>query len=271
MSNTTDIKYVDVVKAFEPNPDMEVEYFMTKNDIPLVQIKNFYKNPDMVRDILIHTPVSSTSAFGGGGFAGRRGHMHNFIDSPEFYPMLNRMLTPHFNTQWMTKKDQILHNNGEFLFNVFDSDENLSNENAFTLPHSDPGLIASILYLNKDDEEPVGTAVYQVKKTKASCIPTNDEQFQWYHKYSGKSVEKINEEVQTYRDIVDSRKKNGKYILDEDEDFEIIFKSEGCYNSLIAYIGCTLHAPLMDYEFFKNKNYKRINQVIFLHNWNDEE
>ena len=271
MSETNNIKYVDVVKAFEPNPDMEVEGFITKNGMPLVQIKNFYKNPDMVRDILINTPVSSTSAFGGGGFAGRRGHMHNFIDSPQFYPILNAKLSEFLSVDWLTKPGSLLHGNGEFLFNVFDSDENLSNSNAFTLPHSDPGLIASILYLNKEDEEPIGTAVYQVKETGASCIPNTNEQYTWYQKWSGKSIEEIDKEIQTYREIVESRDINAGYILDDnDEDFEIIFKSTGEYNSLVAYVGCTLHSPLMDYSLFKNKEYKRINQVIFLHDWNDE-
>ena len=274
MKNTNDIKYVDVSKAFELNEDMEVENIIVgDSQIPLVSIKNVYKYPEKVREILINTPVSYTSSVEANGFAGRRGCIHNFIDSPNFYRLLNEKLSRHLRTYTVSTPGKLLTGNGEFLFNVFDSDENTANENAFTIPHADPGLIACILYLNTPEEEPnpVGTAVYQMKKTKTSIVPTNEKQFAWYMNFSEKSVDEINLETATYREIASNRPNDGKYVLEENEDFEILYKSSGEYNSLVAYVGCTLHSPLINYELFKNKDYKRINQVIFLHDYSGDD
>lgn len=261
MSPTNNIKYYDTDTIFKLNPDMDITVKYLQGKYPVLIINNVYCNPDMVRDLCLNTPVPYTSRMVETAYPGRRGELSNFIDSDIFFKTLSDIIVDKLGIKKHFNKDIILRNNGEFLFNVFDSDENTSNEHRYTLPHSDASMVASVIYLNKDDEEPVGTSIYRNIKHDIIIKPSHDYHLHWvcdidnvsHNDYMNKVIDFQNE----------THVCTDNHVLDGNCDYEKLIETTGEYNQMIAYIGGMLHSPMIDYNHFKNKNYKRINQVIF--------
>ena len=74
--NTQDLKFFDQEEVFELNPDMKVQIFNVKDNYPVVLIDDVYKNPDMVREVALSTPVPQKTFF-----SAKRGQLYNFFDN----------------------------------------------------------------------------------------------------------------------------------------------------------------------------------------------
>jgi len=261
MSNTNDIKLYNTDEIFALNPDMNIN-IVSADGKPILIIDDFYKNPDLVRDLAINTPIPSTNRSYASGYPGKRGLLGGFIDNKQFYEKVSDILLKSLDIHHFVKEGTILDNGGDFIVNVFDSEENISNENRFTLPHTDPSLVASVIYLNKEDEDPVGTGIYK-HKSGYSFKPNNDAHLFWICKQEDDLPHNYMEGLQTVIKSIDLAEKQGNHVLDGNDEWECIARSTGAYNQFIGYVAGMFHSPLIDYNIFKDKNYKRINQVIF--------
>lgn len=264
MSDTNDIRLYNTDEIFELNPDMKINV-VDADGKPILIIDDFYKNPDLVRELAINTPVPTTNRSYESGYPGKRGVLGGFIDNKEFYVKVSNILLNYLDLHHFVKPDVILDNGGEFVVNVFDSEENKSNENRFTLPHTDPSLVASVIYLNKDDEEPVGTGIYK-HKSGYSFKPNNDPHLFWICKRENKTPDEYMSGLhKALQDATnpDNHDLQGNHILDGNDEWECIARSTGAYNQFIGYVAGMFHSPFIDYNLFKDKHYKRINQVIF--------
>lgn len=80
MKTTQDIKIYDIEKIFELNIDMKIEVsYLGENKLPLMVIDDFYKNPELVRELLINSPVPSITSSSNGGFPGKRINLCSFM------------------------------------------------------------------------------------------------------------------------------------------------------------------------------------------------
>ena len=114
--NTQDLKFFDSKEVFELNPDMKVQVFNVMDNYPVVLIDDVYKNPDMVREVAINTPVPLNTFF-----SARRGQLYNFFDNWNTCETLSKVLIKGLKLdKCLPDKDVVLDNGKLFAFNVFE-------------------------------------------------------------------------------------------------------------------------------------------------------
>ena len=154
----------------------------------------------------------------------------------------------------------------DYVINIFDSEPELTNNRRRATPHSDPSAVVLLVYLNKDDEECYGTGFYKHKHIENySCKPAIDFHVEWLKQYD--NFERID---YARKDAEFNKFYNDKDIfpMEGNENWELTLKSEGKYNQAVIYIGAMFHSPLMNDETLKGKDFKRINNVLFLQKMN---
>ena len=75
------IKQIDESIVFQVNEDVE-EFTLDNNNIRVVVVDDFYKNPHMVRDLIMSIPVTKHTPLRGSGYLG------STIDIPVSYTHL---------------------------------------------------------------------------------------------------------------------------------------------------------------------------------------
>jgi hypothetical protein len=166
--------------------------------------------------------------------------------------------------------------NHEFLGNVFDGSGPSKKYNNST-PHYDPPVIASIIYLNHDDEEVGGTSVYNHRASDLPFYPVNKFHFEWWIRQVAKIEKKpLNiiadeqrKKIAKYAPLMfasldDDKTKQDGHILESNDEWEILATVDSKFNRLAGYIGGTLHSAMIDFDELSQKPYKRINQVLFM-------
>jgi hypothetical protein len=271
MKTTNDIKIYDTEKVFELNPNMQIEIsYISKNKLPLMIIDDFYKNPELVRELLINSPVPSITSSSNGGFPGKRVNLCSFMPQKfqhEYSDILRRYFKLDFHLE---------HAENAFLGNVFDASGSSDKFNNST-PHMDPAVIASIVYLNYDEEKVGGTSIYEHRASGLNFMPASRFHFEWISqrkaKLENRTISEVKEEFDKkfnqYRDEMfakpsDSKEKRDTHILKSNNEWEILATVESKFNRLAGYIGGTLHSAMIDFDELSKKPYKRINQVIFM-------
>jgi len=281
--NTQDLKFFDPEEVFELNPDMKVQLLNVEDNYPVVLIDDVYKNPDMVREVALSTPVPLKSHF-----SARRGQLYNFFYNWDTCKTLSKVLIEGLKLDTcLPDKDVVLDNGKLFAFNVFEPKDFPSPPETYIAPHSDTSIIASVLYLNKDDEAPIGTGIYQHIPSGLILYPQHDMHFEWicqqynisptdyidkivsYDKTSSHGLQPINslnldkkiDEV-IYHGSRDVRGES-TYTVKGNSEWKLLYESPGTYNQLCSYVGGTFHSPLINNTQFCSANYNRINQVFF--------
>ena len=271
MSDTKDIKIFDVEEVFELNPDMKIEMmYLGENKLPLIIIDDFYKNPQRVREVLIQAPVPNFTSSAYGGYPGKRISLGKFIPE-QFQHEYSELLKKQFQLNF-----DLAIQDSTFLGNVFDGAGAASKVNNST-PHSDPSAIASIVYLNLDDEEVGGTSVYRHRESGLDFFPFSPFHFEWWvarkASIENRRISRVKEEEQKrfddYKSKIfsskdDSKEKRDTHILESNDEWEIMATVESKFNRLAGYIGGTLHSAMIDFEELSKKPYRRINQVMFM-------
>ena len=193
--------------------DMEINIEKVGNSkIPIIYIDNYYKNPEKVIDFSLTLPYTNDTSV-----------IHN-------YPGLRSTIKLNsFNVMSVLKYlfkfyniDMKIENIEKSLyhFNLMKSDKELNKLQ--TYPHIDGiGGFAGIVYLNKPEECNGGTAFYRYKKTKTEK-PETMMQF-------NKILNSINT---TYKN----------YIIDSNEDWDIIFKLSMKFNRVVFYPNDVFHS-----------------------------
>jgi len=269
MLKTTDIKIFDVDKVFELNEDMKITMnYIGDDKLPLIIIDDFYKNPHLVRELLISSPVPKKTSSSQSGYPGLRVNLDSFITSKSFMQSYSDILKFYFgfDRDLMVDREQ-------FVGNVFDGSGPAHKLNNQT-PHIDPGVIASVVYLNTDDEKVGGTSVYKHRESNISFFPAGEYHFEWWCSHISKLKERdldtvIKKEQERFKRYEESLFKSSDssknmHILKSNDEWEILATVEAKFNRLAGYIGGTLHSAMIDFEELSKRPYKRINQVLFM-------
>lgn len=246
------IDFIDIDNLLELNPNMKISVKkVSKEQIPILIIDDFYLNPDPIRELFFKVPVPRMPPELNLPYKRARVRIPNFLTSNKFQKKLSTILKNFF------KIEYDLHNRDyEFLFNIFGGC--LSDYcDAYFAPHSDPYEVACIVYFNKNSEKVGGTSIYRHKKTDTVFNPKIDFHKQWWEKNIKYPIS-FKKELFDYENTLNHLEKQ-KY-----DNWEIVETIDSKYNRFVAYIGGMLHGSSVDLKELKDKPYYRINQVLFM-------
>ena len=221
--------FIDEAETFAINTpvDARVE-LMGWEEIPIVYIDNFYKNPDMVRDLTLKSPSSTDPRLLGGVTGSRIAQFFNFR---HIFPIWVEIAEGVFG---LKKEEQERFEaamfSTPFTVNVTQSDirPNLPH---IDLPSVDSRGWAGLIYLNTDDECKGGTGFYT---------------------YKGQQVNPKQDGLWKEGDVCDSV-----------GPWELMHLAEMKYNRMIMYPATVMHRPYDKPGFFEGDTYRLV-QVFFL-------
>lgn len=227
---------IDESVVFEINQECKITYDeIGPTNIKVVTVDNFYKNPDMVRQLALDIPASSNQRIRGGNPAYRINAFYIMDNMASFYDYILR-------TYWPEIMDNV-HPSGvyesfaraTFMVNVMQS---------YNLPPTTPHLdnpngdhFASTIYLNTDEECAGGTSFYTFGQ-KDNAQPTNF--------YDVNQTQPIKE-----------------YITDSIGDWKMVGIAPMKYNRMVIYNQNVLHTAYVKPDMFIDDVY-RINQQFFI-------
>ena len=221
--------FIDEAKTFAINTpvDARVE-LMGWEEIPIVYIDNFYKNPNMVRNLALKSPPTSDPRILGGVTGSR---VASFFDFQHIYPIWVEIAQ---NVFGLKKEEQ-----EKFEASMFSTPFSVNvtqSKDRPDLPHIDlPDVTsrgwAGLIYLNKGDECKGGTGFYT---------------------YKGHQV---------------NPKQDGlwdkDYVCDSIGPWELMHLAEMKFNRMIMYPATVMHTPYDKPGFFEGDDYRLV-QVFFL-------
>lgn len=268
MFKTGDINVIDPKKVFELNLDMKV----TVEDIPgtpdkLLVIDNFYKNPELVEEIIKGSPASNVDEYNDSAFNGYRITMYSVIQNKIFYNILTNILKNAFDMNAIIdNKTEIVNKDRSFVINIYKEEPLLSNPNRRQYPHWDHTLFSSLLYFYNDPEGKMGTGLFKHKKSGLNHLPYDDNQRRAVCKNYGMTMEELDTMVKENEDAIASLvlTDDELCLTESDDEFELLHKTIPMYNRLCVFLGSTLHSPIVDYDQLKENDMMRVNQVMFL-------
>lgn len=223
-------KIINEIEVFQLNEDFEstiVEFGPNKSKV--IIIDNFYKNPDLVRDLALAIPPTYKSEILNGLPGGRIDAVYKFNHlAPLFYNLMIDVFIPEERHNIPPTNMNIIFNNATFCVNV------INDLDLFPCPPHvdsiDSKRYAASVFLNTPDECAGGTAFYT---------------------YKGK------QEGPDYNDIFVDH-----YVSDTEDDWELIYLAEMKYNRMIMYQQSILHSAYLKSGMFKD--YYRLNQMFFI-------
>ena len=221
--------FIDEATTFAINTPVDARVvLMGWEDIPIVYIDNFYKNPNMVRNLAIKLPPTSDPRILGGVTGSR---VASFFDFQHIYPVWVEIAQGVFGL----KKEE----EDKFEASMFSTPFSVNvtqSKDRPDLPHIDlPDITsrgwAGLIYLNKGDECKGGTGFYT---------------------YKGHQV---------------NPKQDGlwdkDYVCDSIGPWELMHLAEMKFNRMIMYPATVMHTPYDKPGFFEGDDYRLV-QVFFL-------
>ena len=195
---------------------------------------DFYKNPDLVRNLCFKIPPTNNSS-SISGFPGTR--VACVLDMDELQNKIMNMITVNYSNVKNMRYDE-----NKFLVNITKKTED--SVSRIKIPHMDivgPDMrvFASSIYLNTEEEignNTYGTSFYKNIKINATH----------------------------YNDIKNYEVYKKMYDISDEDDYQLLNRVKMKYNRCILYDGLLLHS--IDKESFKKdifKNTWRLNQMIF--------
>ncbi len=266
----TKLNYIDADDTFALNPNMKVDVQYYGEFFPVITIDDFYLNPEKVRELAFQIPVTRGRSTVGknSGYPGKRLSIDNFIDSEDFNRRLFKIFTE------TSKELSAINVSDDLVFNIFDTSEPMAVKH-YSLPHTDPVEFAALVYLNHEDEPVPGTNIYKYKPGNLPMMPATYAQMELLIKYynrenPGRFKDKT-ETVKFIQDTITDYKKamsvmveeSNNHILEDTNAWEIHTKTQPKFNRFMSYMGGMFHSAAIDYEYFTDKDYVRINQVLF--------
>lgn len=224
-------KIINESDVFELNKDWDGTIVtFGPNKTKILIIDNFYKNPDMVRDLAISIPPTYKPEILKGLPGGRIDAFYNLSHLGEtYYKFMTEVFIDSQEGKSIPPTNmQIIFNNATFCVNV------LIEKDLFPcLPHvdlKDSRRYASGIFLNTPEECNGGTAFYT---------------------YKG-----IQEEAHPFDLDTDH------YITDSEGDWDLIYLAEMKYNRMIMYQQNIYHSAYVKPGMFKD--FYRLNQMFFI-------
>jgi len=227
---------IDESIVFEINKNCSIKYdTIGPTKIKVVTVDNFYKNPDMVRQLALDIPASANQRIRGGNPAQRINVFYTMDGLANFYDYILRTFWPEIMNNVHSIGVYESFARATFMVNVMQS-ENLPP----TPPHLDNPSgdhFASTIYLNTDEESAGGTSFYTFAGSD-SVSPINF--------YDENQTQPITE-----------------YITDSVGDWKLVGIAPMKYNRMVLYNQNVLHTAYVKPDMFTNNLY-RINQQFFI-------
>lgn len=236
------IPFINEKEVFEVNPSLEAcVHVIGPEEVRVVVVDNFYKNPDMVRDLTLSIPPTENAKIMA-GTPGTRVFAH--YDFESLYPIFRHLFrTVYGDLTENVSDDQIYESvrTTPFCVNI-----NQSVNLPPVTPHIDDRdsmLFAAGIYLNTPEECQGGTSFYMLNGKQSI---TNEDIGQWL---KSKGKEKFWDH----------------YITDTDNvpDWELLSVAEMKYNRLVMYPGNIVHTAYMKPDMFTGDLYRLI-QMMFV-------
>ena len=236
------IPFINEKEVFEVNPNLELcVHVIGPEEVRVVVVDNFYKNPDMVRDLTLSIPPTENAKI----MAGTPGtRVFGHYDFESLYPIFRHLFrTVYGDLTENVSDDQIYESvrTTPFCVNI-----NQSVNLPPVTPHIDDRdsmLFAAGIYLNTPEECQGGTSFYMLNGKQSI---TNEDIGQWL---KSKGKEKFWDH----------------YITDTDNvpDWELLSVAEMKYNRLVMYPGNIVHTAYMKPDMFTGDLYRLI-QMMFV-------
>ena len=236
---------------FELNNDLDIKIAKI-NEVTVVVVDNFYKNPDEVRELALSLGTTDNPNTTG-GFPGIRAFYSTSEVREKLYDLYydlcldnniwqrNRLLSI---PQWKDEWDKV-----GFLCNIA-NDSTILKSPLGIIPHQDryEGIpegptcqFGSVIYLNTPEECAGGTNIYSWNGN--VTIPDSSVILQYYEENDG--------DFKTVKKSFDNSKK-----WKVEHEFEMV------YNRMVLYEADILHGLNIDLGMFTD--YDRINQILFM-------
>ena len=220
--------FIDEEEVFAINEDLDARIeLMGWEEFPIVYIDNFYKNPDLVRDLALRVPPTNNPRVCG-GLPGHRLELSVNID--HFIPVMEDIATNVYGLK-MGEVEAFRSSCKEnpFCVNVL--------KDCDRIPHIDSPLeshrgFASLVYLNTEEECKGGTGFYTYKGVQVD--PTQEGIF-----------------------------KPDEPVTDSVGPWELIHMAEMKYNRMIFYPDQVLHRAYMKPDWYNGDCY-RLTQMYFM-------
>tara|TARA_Y200000002_G_scaffold232814_1_gene192261 strand:- start:65 stop:784 length:720 start_codon:yes stop_codon:yes gene_type:complete len=233
--------FIDEQETFEINTpvDARVE-LMGWEKLPIVYVDNFYKNPNMVRNLALRCPGTKNPRVLG-GVPGERVDMNMNLDN--MWGIFTEIAEGVFGLTMGERK-----NFDETLKNVAFSVNVTQSNHRTRLPHIDVADIndrgwAGVIYLNKPKECKGGTGFYT---------------------YKGQQVNPFQEGIWgNKKEDWWKQPPEQHYVTDDVGPWKLIHLAEMKYNRMIMYPSNVLHGAYDKEGYFTDDNY-RLTQVFFL-------
>jgi len=234
--------FIDESEVFAINKDLQASvYTIGPENSKIVYVDNFYKNPDMVRDLALTIPCTNNPIIMAGAPGSRVDAYYNFEPlTPFFTNILGGVYGDNMEKHQISpQKVQDSMKGLTFCVNVTQS-ENLKP----IVPHVDDDsgqLYAATVYLNKDDECAGGTSFYTLEGNQLG----GPDQIDAWLKKKGKYP---------YYD---------NYITDSEEEWEMIHLAEMKYNRFVMYPANIYHTGYIKPGMFVGDTWRLV-QMFFL-------
>tara|TARA_B100001750_G_scaffold206842_1_gene184757 strand:- start:953 stop:1798 length:846 start_codon:yes stop_codon:yes gene_type:complete len=257
--------FADNLALFELNSNMEVRVEMIEEIYPVVIIENLYEDPDKMYDFVDRLPIPIADIEGKKHY-GNRFTIDNFIANEKFLTNLSMILLHKLDMFDLIPIEHLkdVTNNNQFCLNTIHQDKKYGvtgdQRKESYIPHSDFNAITSIIYLTKDDIKTNGTGIYKHKKSQSVGYPQDDFQMDYLCDKEGLSKQ----DMKTKLGVLELNPTPLKYnecMLESNDEWELLWRSEGKFNSMVSYMGGLFHSALFDINELEDK--KRLSQVVF--------
>ncbi len=218
-------------EVFALNSDFEIEVItFGPSNTKLVIVDNFYKNPDLVRELALSIPPTYKKEIMQGAPGGRIDATYDLSSLHRIYYniILNDFTSEEHRATLSPLGTELYFNQATFCVNVIKEDDLVPAN-----PHVDlrePNRYASSVYLNTPEECNGGTAFYTYKGSQFGPQPG--------------TVPRTT------------------FITDSQGDWEMIYLAEMKFNRMIMYQQNILHSAYIKPGWFKD--IYRLNQMFFI-------
>lgn len=234
---------INEVETFDINRDFDARLWrFGQHKVPVLVVDNFYKNPDMVRQLALDIPASTNKRIRGGNPAERVNAFYELSGMAWAFDQLSRTYFPEIMEHKPQEYMQNSFMNATFMVNVMQSDKLPP-----LVPHQDNPSgtnLASTIYLNNANECNGGTSFYEFGGE--TCFTDR--------------VQLINGDIGM--DVTGTTKVT-KYITDSSHDWKMIGMVPMQYNRMVLYNQALLHTAYVTPSMFTDTIY-RINQQFFI-------
>lgn len=241
-------KFIDEQEVFATNEDLKIEIVEIKSSLETAKVAivdNFYKNPELVRDLTLAIPPTSNERITSYLPSGRNsGRINAFYLMDSLGPVYDKLIRKAFSEIVLPefarsgRVDQILESfkRATFMANVMTS-ENLPPR----VPHidcPDYRAFASTIFLNTEDECAGGTAFYSFGEKI----------------YSNQNYNTID---------IQGTTQPSKFVIEDEGDWKKLYVAEMKYNRMVFYQQNIFHNAYIDETMFLGDTY-RLNQQFFI-------